>query len=418
MKVYISTIGCKLNQFESQALREKLEQEGHVVVDQMEESEALVVNSCTVTARADAKSRQIMRKAKKDGKYVVATGCYATTDFELLREFDYIDLVVQNDNKFQIGEYLQEKTWIPESEKDITEFPVVSSFERTRAFIKIQDGCDRFCSYCKIPAARGRSRSFNLEDILSQVRQLVNNGYKEIVLTGVNISDYHSGDITLSHLIGDILTLDGEFRLRLSSLQPDQFEDSLLDFLGNARFANHFHLSLQSGSESVLQRMNRHYTPHDFMRLVDRIRERSPECGITTDIILGFPQETDQEFEETREFCEKIGFSRIHIFPYSSREGTRAARWTDMSQEIKKSREKTLLDTAQKSAKLFAEKYLVGQEHKVLVETWQDQGWVGYTSNYIKMNSVTPGLRENEFAILKASRYKVSRDGVIDLFDD
>ncbi len=417
MKIYINTIGCKLNQFETQAMSEQLAQDGHTVVESMAECEAVVVNSCTVTSKADARSRQVMRKAKKAGKYVVATGCYATTDFELLREFDYIDLVVQNDNKFQISRFLEDAQFIPDPVQQGTEFPLVSSFERTRAFVKIQDGCDRFCSYCKIPAARGRSRSFSLESILAQVQRLIDNGYKEIVLTGVNISDYHAGDITLSGLIADILDIEGEYRLRLSSIQPDQFEDRLLQFLDHPRFTRHFHLSLQSGSASVLKRMNRHYVPADFESLVERIRAQAPDCGVTTDIILGFPGETEQEFQETVDFCQKIGFSRLHVFPYSPREGTRAAAMPDMAMEIKKSRERVLLNVALDSATRFAREQLMDKEHLILVETWQEKGWSGYTSNYIKMNSSTPGLRENSFATLKARNFSVSEDAVIELFD-
>lgn len=357
-----------------------------------------------------------MKKAKSQGKYVVATGCYATTDFEILRDYDYVDLVVQNDNKLNLSEYLDDR---PADTADRTPgcYPLVSSFERTRAFIKIQDGCDRFCSYCKIPYARGRSRSFALDDILHQIERLISSGFKEVVLTGVNISDYRQDDIRLSALVGEILTIPGDYRLRLSSLQPDQFEESLLSYLDHPRFARHFHLSLQSGSTGVLQRMNRHYTADEFSRLVGRIRQSAPDCGITTDIIVGFSGETEQEFNETCELCENIGFSRIHVFPYSPRQGTRAARWPDIDSAVKKQRESRLISIAQQGARDFCSQHMLGREHQILVETWQDEAWTGYTSNYLRMNSRTPGLRENSFAVLQASRSEVSPEGVISLFD-
>lgn len=413
MKVYISTVGCKLNQFESEAIAEQLHDKGYTIVSDMEESDTVVVNTCTVTARADTKCRQIMRKAKNHGKYVVATGCYATTDFESLRKSDFVDLVVNNDNKFELASFLEHTKPV----NTLNSFPLVSSFERTRAFIKIQDGCNQFCSYCKVPFARGRSKSFQAKQVTDMAKKLVSHGYKEIVLTGVNISDYHDENTGLAGLVGMILALDGDFRLRLSSLQPDKFENRLLDFIGHPKFANHFHLSLQSGSQTVLKRMNRHYSPDNFTKLCETIRSKDPSCGISTDIIVGFPEESDKEFLETLNLVEKNSFSRVHIFPYSPREGTRAALMPDMDKKIKKERVKMLADTARKNAIAFAEKHLIGSEERVLIETQHEKLWNGYTSNYIRFNSRKSGLRENEFALIKAKSFTVSRDAVIDLFD-
>lgn len=399
MKVYIETVGCKLNQFESQALAEALKKKSFGIAENIESSDFVLVNTCSVTQNADRKSRQIMKKAKKLGKKVIATGCYVTTDFTELKNAEFADLIVKNESKFSIPEFLEKhlslEEKIPQLKKS-SEFPIVHQFERTRAFVKIQDGCDKFCSYCKVPLARGRSRSLDPNTIINFIQKLTENGYKEIVLTGVNISDYFYRGINLFDLVKSILELPGNFRLRLSSLQPDEFDFRLIDLLKDPKMTNHFHLSLQSGSKDVLKRMNRHYEPSFFLSLIQQIRQVSPDCGITTDIIIGFPEETEKEFEETMNFLEEAAFTRVHAFSYSPRPHTKASGMKDIPQEIKKRRLHRLEEKAIEIGRTFIEKNILGKSYSVLIETRESGKYTGYTSNYLKIYSQKE-LRENEF---------------------
>ncbi len=413
MKIYVHTIGCKLNYFESEAVAEDLRKHGHDIVHNLQESDTVIVNTCTVTAKADSKSRQEMKKAKRLGKQVIATGCYATTDFETLTNYDYIDQVIDNKHKLHISDYL-EKT--KQHIHPIDEFPVVSRFERTRAFIKIQDGCNKFCSYCKIPYARGRSLSYHPDRIQEALEHLIAEGYKEIVITGVNISDYHFGNTNLTALVELLLKSEGDYRLRLSSLQPDEFDLALVEFVNNPRFARHFHLSLQSGSDGVLKRMNRHYTRADFLNLVHEIRKVCPDCGITTDIIVGFPGETDYEFEETLLLVKKAVFTRVHLFPYSPREGTPAARKKDIPLSIKKNREIQLRKIVHQSLKDFLEKNFLNQKQNILIETHQNGISQGYNSQYLKCSFVSQNPKVNVFTQKTIYNYTFTLEGA-DLID-
>ena len=413
-KVALHTLGCKLNQFESQALAESLRQKGFGITDNPDLSDCVLVNTCSVTNRADVKSRHAMRHAKKNGKTVIATGCYATTDFDTLSGADYADIVVKNDSKFTIPDLLLKRLQLLESipENSLSgEFPLVRQFERTRAFVKIQDGCDKFCSYCKIPHARGRSRSFDPETVCRFVESLAASGYKEIILTGVNISDYRYGEYRLSRLLKDILTLPGDFRVRLSSLQPDEFETEILDYLEHPRIANHLHLSLQSGSSSVLARMDRHYGAGFFLDLVRDIRRKSPDCGLTTDIIVGFPGETDAEFRETLDFVRQAEFTKVHIFPFSPRSHTKAAKLGDTAPDIKKKRVEELNQTAQESSLDFVRKNLLGREYRVLTEAPENGVMTGYTPNYIK--AVVKDAAVNEWVQFRAEKAEWVHDGVV-----
>lgn len=399
-KVYIETIGCKLNQFESQALAESFVKNDWAVAPSIEDADCVVVNTCSVTGKADSKSRMVMRRAKKLGKKVVATGCYATTDFEELHSADAADLIVKNDSKFLIPEILSQSRGLDrrlsETAGSGDEFPIVHRFERTRAYVKIQDGCDKFCSYCKIPHARGRSRSLSPAIALGFIRDLVGYGYKEIVFTGVNISDYRYNQARLYDIVRDSLDIEGDFRIRLSSLQPDEFDERLLEFTGNLKFANHFHLSLQSGSTTVLERMERNYTAGFFLELVGRIRKVSPTCGISTDIIVGFPGETDQEFRETVDLVRKAEFTRVHLFPYSPRSHTKSQRLKEVPQDLKRARIRILEETALATATDFVNRNVVGKNERVLAETPEGGKGTGYTSNYIKVYTAGE-MKENMF---------------------
>lgn len=412
-KIHLINLGCKLNTFEGEAILTKLKAQGHMICEDQEEAEIVIVNTCTVTAKADEKGRKYMRRAKAQGKKVIATGCYATTDGLELAEKNYIDLILRNEQKFSVHEYLplldlgQKLT----EGKDLTEFPEISGFERTRAFLKIQDGCNKFCSFCKIPFARGRSRSQDFDKIHQAFIALLESGYKEIVLTGINLSDFSFEYGRLGNLVQSLLAYDHDFRIRLSSLQPDEFDPALLECLQHPKMAPHFHLSVQSGSDSVLKRMHRRYNCNDFLKLIDTLKNIRPDIGLTTDIIVGFPDETDQEFQETLNMVKNAEFIRVHIFPYSQREGTTAARFKDTPAEIKKEREKLLREIYQKTALEFAKKNCLGKTYKVLTESAKNGIREGYTENYIRTHFPEAGCHVNEFISITPLSVALDEDG-------
>ncbi len=412
-KIHLINMGCKLNSFEGDAVLEHLKSHGHTVCTNQEDAEIVIVNTCTVTAKADDKGRKYMRRAKNMGKKVIATGCYATTDGLELAEENYIDLILRNEQKFNMHDYLP---LLDIGEKladgiDGTEFPEISGFERTRAFLKVQDGCDKFCSFCKIPFARGRSRSQDPVKIRSAFAKLLDSGYKEIVLTGINLSDYKSSEGCLGALVKSLLEFEGDFRIRLSSLQPDEFDMELIDCMSHPKMCPHFHLSVQSGSDSVLRRMFRHYTRHEFLSLINRIRAVRQDAAITTDIIVGFPDESDNEFQETIDMLAEAEFSRVHIFPYSRREGTTASRMKDFPSELKKSREDILRAACRENALNFAKKHCLGKEYRVLTETSKNGVREAYTENYIRVKFKAEDIPANEFAMIKAKDAVLDRDG-------
>ncbi|MCX7821029.1 MAG: tRNA (N(6)-L-threonylcarbamoyladenosine(37)-C(2))-methylthiotransferase MtaB [Brevinematales bacterium] len=408
MKVFVETIGCKLNQFESEALSERFKENGFKIVENIEDSDIVIVNSCTVTNRADAKSRNLVNRAKKVGKFVVLTGCYATTDFDKLGGLIDANLIVKNENKFSIPLILKNES-LDTLERDI--FPFVSFFEKTRAFIKIQDGCNNFCSYCKIPLARGRSISLEPEKILKFAKDLISKNYREIVITGVNISDYNYQGFNLYDLVSEMIKIEGEYRIRLSSLQPDEFDLRFVDLLNNEKFSPHFHISLQSGSDSVLKRMNRNYTVRFFMDIVNLIFKNKKDIGLSTDIIVGFPEESENEFNETLELIDKINFSRLHIFTYSRREKTKAFYMKDLPSSVKKEREKLLKERFEKNVKVFVEKEILNKPQKVLIEQEENNLFTGYTGNYFKIYSGKK-LKENEFYMLTPRKYVIKNTEV------
>ena len=393
LKVFVETIGCKLNYFESEALAQDLRSRSIALADCPEDADYVIVNTCSVTNRADSKSAQAMKKARKLGKKVVATGCYTTTDYEKLRDEGIADIVVKNEDKYSIPEILHRIASGPGVclHAEGGEFPIVRHFDRTRAFIKIQDGCAKSCAYCKIPAARGKSRSIGAMAALDYVKALLEGGYKEIVLTGVNISGFACGEDSLYSLAKSIVALPGDFRLRLSSLQPDEFDTRLIGLLDSGKLASHFHLSLQSGSRGVLNRMGRSYSPGFYLGLVEKIRSKDPGCGLTTDIIAGFPGETDGEFEETLRLVEKAEFTRAHIFPYSPRPHTRAFLMKDMPDKIKKERVSILEEKVYEHSAGFARRVLIGRKCRVLLENMEGGKWAGYASNYIRIRTGIAG---------------------------
>lgn len=382
MKFSVLTLGCKVNKYESDALIFKLKEMGYEATDKLEWADAYIINTCAVTNEAEKKSRQMLERARKfnpEAKIYIM-GC-ASQDNPWQFEKKGAQYVIGTANRIQLLDEL-EKTGcflreIPLNYED----DLFSAQSLTRAFIKIQDGCSRFCTYCLIPYMRGRSRSRKEESIIDEVKKLPEN-CKEIVLVGIDVSDFKIGkEKGLAKLLRD-LDKFGK-RLRLSSLEDNLIDESFLKSLSQTKnFCPHFHLSLQSGSDDVLKKMNRHYTTDQFERSVKLIRKYFPNAGITTDIIVGFPTESENDFEKTIEFVKKIKFSQLHIFPYSKRKGTAAAKiYKDLSGEIKKKRLKILKSVGDKLKAEFINNNFTG---KVLIEEKNGDYFEGYTENYIK----------------------------------
>ena len=399
--VSFTTLGCKVNQFETEAMTEILEHEGFKVLPHDEVSDIYIINTCAVTKESDRKSRQFINKAKRinPNALVVAVGCSVQLNSDKINEETDVDIVIGTKHKGNIGKIIKDKlnnsgslSYIDNfsGKEDFEELKISTVHDKTRANIKIQDGCSQFCSYCIIPYVRGPIRSRNHDDIIEEVKKIVANGYKEIVLNGIHISSYGAEkkeQDALINLIENINNIDGIERIRLGSLEPNIITEDFAKRISTMdKVCHHFHLSLQSGSDSVLNRMNRKYTSLQYLNNVEIIRKYMPDSGITTDIIVGFPGETDEEFNDTYEFVKKICFSRIHVFKYSIREGTKAAdMMNQVDDHIKSDRSKVLIELEDTIANEFMNK-LVGRNMKVLVETEKDDNYFeGYTTNYLKV---------------------------------
>jgi len=381
-RVAFQTLGCKLNQAETELMARQLQEAGCILVNPDQEADIFIVNTCTVTHVADRKSRHFLRMAKRrnPSALVVAAGCFAD-QLKVADGFAGVDLVLNNQDKLNLTQILKDLHLIKIDEACSS----ITATIRNRSFIRIQYGCSNYCSYCIVPFVRGGEKSLPVREIISQIKQRIDEGYQEVVLTGTEIGLYNRDDIDLTGLIRTVLGETSIRRLRLSSLQPQEITTSLIDLWQDPRLCRHFHLSLQSGSGSVLKRMNRRYTPQLYRDTVDLIRSKIPGVAITTDVIVGFPGETEQEFEESRRYCEEVGFSRIHVFPYSRREGTAAA---GMSYQIdpltKRKRTQIMLALSKRNLKLFNQKF-IGHVLPVLFEQQDGEYWTGLSDNYIKV---------------------------------
>jgi len=395
------TLGCKVNQYETEAMAELFQKKGYTIIGSEEKADVYVINTCTITSLSDRKSRQFIRRSKKRNKdaIIAAVGCYAQISPNEVLEIDEVDLVIGTANKVKIVDLCEEamdnKKKINAVEgimeiKEFEEIPIEEVKGKTRAFIKIQEGCNQFCSYCIIPYARGPIRSRKPENIINEVKKLSQNGFKEIVLTGIHVASYGKdlGDISLIDIIKMCNMVEGIERIRLSSIEPTIVTKPFLEELIKLeKVCDHFHLSLQSGSDTVLKRMNRKYTTDQYKEIVKLIRNYMPNAGITTDIIVGFPGESNDEFNETLYFVNKIRFSKIHVFKYSKRSGTPAAKFKGQVQEdIKHERSKTLIQLGDRIAEKFHEK-MIGTTQDILFEDISDkEGYIeGYTTNYIRV---------------------------------
>ena len=383
--VAIETLGCKLNQAESELLVGQFLEAGFRLVGPRDGADIYILNTCTVTHIADRKSRHLLRLARRQNPdaLVVATGCYAERAPQELAQIGGIDLVIGNGGKPNLLQAVEgNSTCLSLKGKRISK-PVRF---RTRSFVKIQDGCNHFCSYCIVPSVRGREYSVPMGHVVEEIRARVASGYREVVLTGINIGTYGQDGAGLRHLLERILADTGVERLHLSSLQPQDVSPELLSLWRGGRLCRHFHLPLQSGSETVLRRMRRRYGLADYHRAVSLLRQAVPGVAVTTDIIVGFPGESDGEFEESYQFCREIGFAAMHIFPYSPREGTAAARMPGQVEgRVKKERGRRMAELARSSAHRFRERFL-GRTMAVLWERELAGGvWSGLTDNYLRV---------------------------------
>ena len=419
----LHNLGCKVNAYETEAMQQILEKAGYEIVPFQEQADVYVINTCSVTNMADRKSRQMIHRARKQNPdaVIVAAGCYVQTAGERQEEDETIDIVIGNNKKHELAERLEE--FFEKHEKaramiDINcpkegyeELSLSRTAEHTRAFIKVQDGCNQFCTYCIIPYARGRVRSRNVQNVLEEVKRLAASGYQEVVLTGIHLSSYgiDCGE-SLLHLIQMVHQVEGIRRIRLGSLEPRIVTETFAEELAKMeKICPHFHLSLQSGCDATLARMNRKYTTEEYENACNILRKNFTHPAITTDVIVGFPGETEEEFAQTKEYLKRIHFYEMHIFKYSRRQGTRAAVMEhQVPEEIKTKRSAQLLALAESMSREFRA-YYVGKEEEVLFEepmevdgeTW----YTGYTKEYVKIAAKTAEPLDN---VMKRGRVEAA----------
>ena len=414
-KAALHNLGCKVNSYETEAMQQLLEEAGYEIVPFSEYADVYVINTCSVTNMADRKSRQMLHKAKKQNPdaVIVGAGCYVQTKEAQALVDESIDIVIGNNKKSELINLLEEYEQthmkcsnvvdINHEKQDYEEMFLSHTAEHTRAFIKVQDGCNQFCSYCIIPFARGRVRSRKLEDVISEVTKLAQNGFKEVVLTGIHLSSYGvDTNDSLLHLIEEVHKIEGIQRIRLGSLEPRIVTEEFSSALSKLeKICPHFHLSLQSGCDDTLVRMNRRYNTAEYKAGCDILRKYFEHPAITTDVIVGFPGETAEEFAVTKQYLEDIHFYEMHIFQYSKREGTKAAVMKNQIPEpTKKERSAELLELERKMSEEFRE-YYVGREVTALMEEeWSYGGsryFVGYTKEYVKVAIKTEEDLTNRF---------------------
>ena len=401
-KVAFCTLGCKVNQYETNAMSQKFKTLGYEIVDFNDFADIYIVNTCTVTNMADKKSRQMLRRVKEVNKdsLLIAVGCYAQVAKDVLEKIEEIDLVLGNNEKADIINYVEDffktnnKKYEASSvmeQKEYVDFGSITYTEKTRAVIKVQDGCDRFCSYCIIPYARGRVRSRRPESVIEEIKKIANNGIKEVVITGIHVASYgkdFKNNYKLIDLLEEINKIDGIKRIRLGSLEPTLITEEFISRLKKLeKICDHFHLSLQSGCNNTLNRMNRRYTTEEFRNVCNILRKAYPQVSLTTDIIVGFPGETEEEFNKTFNFLKEINFYKMHIFKYSPRKGTKAASMKEqIGGNIKEDRSQKLIMLSNENEKKYNESY-IGKELEVLFEERDREFYKGHTTNYIMVKT-------------------------------
>ena len=408
--VGILSLGCKVNTYESEYIRNILEKRGYEIKDFSDKCDIYIINTCTVTNTSDTKSSKMLRRARKENPdaIIVAMGCFIESNKD--NPIPGIDIVIGNRDKDKvpdlIDEYLKNKERIIRLYKgrtDIFEDMYITSFPgRTRAFVKIQDGCDNFCSYCIIPFVRGKCRSKDKDKVIEEITALVNNGYKEVVLTGIHTGSYGRDlDISFADLLNEIIKIEGLKRLRISSIEATELNEDILNILKKSNIiVDHLHIPLQAGSNEILKSMNRKYDLKYFEDKIAEIRSIRPDISITTDIIVGFPGETEELFKETLNTVRRINFSKVHVFPYSERKGTKSERLPNkIPTNIKKDYVKRLIELSKELEIEYASKF-IGKELEILVEQTKDGFSYGHTSNYLNVK-VKGNLPHNELIKVK-----------------
>lgn len=433
MTIAFYTLGCKVNQYETQSLREKFTQKGHTIVSHTQPFDCIVINSCTVTAESDRKTRQQLNKFRRENPQavIILTGCMVQVLGEKCNEITGADIIVGNTDIGNIvslaEEFLLTKKQTvkihPHQRNELFNTPIISQFaERTRAYMKIEDGCERYCTYCIIPYARGFIRSKPLSLIQAEAENLAKNGYSEIVLVGINLSAYGKGEeIDLCDAVETVCAVDGIKRVRLGSLEPDHISDEMLNrFRSCKKFCPQFHLSLQSGCDKVLKRMNRHYDTEFYEDLVTRIRTIFPDAAISTDIMVGFPGETEQDFRESIAFLSKIGFAKTHVFAYSRRANTPADRMPEqISNAVKTDRSRKMIAAAADCERQFLSS-LIGKTESVLFENHDETHSFGYTKNYARVRVKCDPLLDGKIKKVKitASQDEICDGEIVDSDDE
>lgn len=422
-KIAFYTLGCKVNQYETNAMKQKFIDSGYEVVEFEEKSDIYVVNTCTVTNMADRKSRQILRRAKQRNKnsLLVVVGCYVQVGKEELEQIEEIDVILGNNEKNEIVEYVEEyqrkSCFVSEINKpqEYKEFGNTTYTETVRAFIKVQDGCDNFCSYCIIPYARGRIRSRKIENVISEITDIAQKGIKEVVITGIHIASYGKDmqeNITLIDLLEKINEIEGIERIRLGSLEPKLLTEEFIAKLSKLeKICDQFHISLQSGCDDTLKRMNRKYTTQEVEKGIKELRKMYPNSLLTADLIVGFPGETDEEFRITCDFLKQIGFYKIHTFKYSKRKGTVAEKMPNqILPDVQEQRSKIIMKLSYEMQNEYNQKYL-GKTVKVLFEEKEGEYYKGHTTNYMMIYMRSEEKMENEIKDIYID--KIENDRII-----
>ena len=428
-KVAFITLGCKVNQYETNAMTQKFIENGYEIVEHNKKADIYIINTCTVTNMSDRKSRQMLRRVKElnQNAIVVACGCYAQVAKEELEKIKEIDLILGNNEKNDIVKYVERYIEKQENQiemedvmyqKEFVDFGDITYTEKTRAVIKIQDGCDRFCSYCIIPYARGRVRSRRPESVLSEIQKIANEGIKEVVITGIHVASYGKDfkeEYKLIDLLEEINKISGIERIRLGSIEPLLIDEEFMERIVKLeKICHHFHLSLQSGCDETLKRMNRRYTTAQFKNITDLLRKYYKDVNLTTDIIVGFPGETEEEFNKTYEFLKEIKFYKMHIFKYSPRKGTKAAQMKEQIDGNKKEERSQKLIELSNINEIEYNKNYIGKEVEILFEEEKDGIYKGHTKNYVlAYYKKEKAKSELENKIIKAKCFEAQNDHIL-----
>ena len=415
---YIKTLGCKVNSYESEYIRNLLLNNEYKEVES--NADVCIVNTCTVTNTADNKSKQVINNIRKNNPHaiVVAMGCFCQFREKEIKDLIKADIIIGNKDKSKILDYINEYNdnknqiikFYDMNDVDFEDMEVQKYNKHHRAFIKIEDGCNNFCSYCIIPYVRGRVRSKNYDKCISEAEYLVSSGHKEIVLAGIHTGQYNDNSKRLSDVINGLSKIDGLERIRLSSVEIVELDEEMLKILeNNSKFVSHLHIPLQAGSNHILKSMNRRYTREEFIDMVKTIKEKRPGISLSTDIIVGFPGETEEDFNDTLDLCRVVGFSKIHVFPYSDRNGTVASKMKNkVDGNVKKQRVHKLMELSNVLERKYFEDNL-DSEVEVLIEEYKEGYYYGFTSNYIPLK-LSGNYQINEIYKIKLRKEDINFD--------